>query len=259
MHIVGNASDRALLRQGDSLLEKDRMEEARQCYAGCLDYVSYLPEAKFRLAICDLRSGNAHSAYNRLVNLITTTMIEYGAADPDPVEWAYFLLVLVCNGRLERARRLQNFYPCLSHDELRRARLILDQPGCNGNRAAFGRQGKDRRSIHQMPRRSDSEWFAWFADTLGRCRQPDLANTILAAVETGERIAPPNVEPDSGWLLGFYSTVDRLMIKLGLNDLRPNVPPLPEFRYLWHLARRLAPRRRKELLKKIGIALFRQT
>ena len=128
IHVVGEARDRALLKQGDLLLEQDRVEEAKHCYARCLDYVSYLPEAKFRLAICALRKGDADRAYDLLVDLVKVTMIEYGADDPDPVEWAYFLLALVCKGHFEQARRLQDFYPCLSHDELRRARLVLEQP-----------------------------------------------------------------------------------------------------------------------------------
>jgi hypothetical protein len=37
-----------------------------------------------------------------------------------------------------------------------------------------------------------------------------------------------------------YAGVDRLIGLLGLGHLRPNVPQLPEFRYLGHLARNLA-------------------
>lgn len=261
IHIVGEASDRALLKQGDFLLEQDRVEEAKQCYARCLDYVSYLPEAKFRLAVCALREGDADRAYDLLVNVVKVTMIDYGAADPDPVEWAYFLLALICRGHLEQARRLQDFYPCLSHDELRRARLVLDQPGRKDDRVASSHHGSDRKSIHQIPKRSDPEWLAWFADILERCQQPDLANVLRHVPFEGSGAAQSvpslHFKLDVGLRLRFYSGVDGLMIKLRLNGLRPNVPPLPEFQYLWHLARGLVPHSQRSPLRRIRMAFSR--
>jgi hypothetical protein len=261
IHIVGEASDRILLKQGDLLLEQDRVEEARQRYARCLDYVSYLPEAKFGLAICALRDGDADRAYDLLVNLIKVTMIEYEAADPDPVEWAYFLLALVCKGHFEQARRLQDFYPCLMHNELRRARIVLDQLGREGTPVVVGELGKDRKSIHRIFKRSDHEWLAWFADNLERCQQPDLANVLrhvpVAVYGTRENLPSLHFKLGVGWRLRLYSVLDVLMVKLRLNGLRPNVPPLPEFRYLWHLARRLVPRSRRNPLRRIRMAFSR--
>ena len=263
IHIVGEASDRALLKQGNVLLEQDRVEEAKQCYARCLDYVSYLPEAKFHLAICALREGDADRAYDLLVKMVKVTMIDYGAADPDPVEWAYFLLALICRGHLEQARRLQDFYPCLSHDELRRARLVLDQPDRKDDRVASGQHGSDRKSIHQVPKRSDPEWLAWFGDILERCQQPDLANVLRHVPCEGsgaaERVPSLHFKLDVGWRLRFYSGVDSLMIKLRLNGLRPNVPPLPEFQYLWHLTRCLVPYSQRSPLRKIRMVFSRRS
>ncbi|SCB60624.1 Glycosyl transferases group 1 [Rhizobium aethiopicum] len=259
VHIVGQASDRALLKQGDLLLQQGRVEEARHCYLSCLDYVSYLPEAKFRLAICALQEGDADRGYDLLVDLVKVTMTEYGALDPDPVEWAYFLLALICRGQFERARRLQDFYPSLSHDELRRARLVIAQLGGSGGGVGSGRNGGDRKSIHQMPDQTDSEWLAWFADILERCRQPDLANVLRPVRHcgsgTGEKAASSHFKADAGWRLRLYSAIDGLMVKLRLNGLRPNVPPLPEFRYLWHLARGLVPLSQRGRLRRIRMAL----
>lgn len=261
IHIIGEAGDRALLKQGDLLLEQGRVGEAKRCYARCLDYVSYLPEAKFRLAICALQEGDADRAYDLLVELVTITVIEYGAADPDPVEWAYFLLALVCKGQLEQARKLQNFYPGLSHDELRRAHVVLRQFGRQDERVAGGQGGSDRKCIHQIPKRSDPEWLAWFADILEHCRQPDLANVLrqvpFAVNGTGRSVTSVRRRLDVGWRLRLYAGIDGLMVKLRLNDLRPNVPPLPEFRYLWHLARGLVPHSKRSSLRRIRMALSR--
>ena len=261
IHVAGGASDRALLKQGDLLLEQGKVEEAKDCYARCLDYVSYLPEAKFRLAVCALREGSADRAYTLLVNLIKVTMIDYGAADPDPVEWGYFLLALVCKGQLAQARRLQDFYPSLSHDELRRARLVLAQGSREDNWPVPEGSAIGRKSIHQLPKRSDPEWLACFADILDRCQQPDLANVLrrdpLDENGTGGRAASRHLGFDIGWRQRLYSSVDDLMIALRLNYLRPNVPPMPEFRYFWHLAKGLVPRSQRSPLRRIRTALSR--
>ncbi|MBB6223389.1 glycosyltransferase family protein [Rhizobium leguminosarum] len=263
VHVVGAAGDRALLKQGDLFLEQGRVEEAKDCYARCLDYVSYLPEAKLRLAICALRDGDADRAYDLLVNLIKITMIDYGASDPDPVEWAYFLLALVCKGHFEQARRLRHFYPSLSHDELRRVCLILDQPGRESNRAAPDRHCSDRKSIHQIPKRSDHEWLSWVADILERCQKSDLANALryvpLPVNKTGGREAPLRVKSHLSWRPRFYLGIDGLLIKMGLNSVRPNVPPLPEFGYLRQLARGLVPRSQRGQLRRIRMVLSRPT
>ncbi|MFS8148254.1 glycosyltransferase [Rhizobium sp. BR 249] len=258
-HIVGEASDRALLKQGDLLLEQGSVEEAKQCYLRCLDYVSYLPEAKFRLAICALHEGDADRAYDLLVNLVKITMIDYGASDPDPVEWAYFLLALVCKGDFEQARKLRDFYPSLSHDELRRMRLVLEQPGRKSNRAASGEYRSDRKSIHRIPTRSDHEWLSWVADILERCQKPDLANALRDVPLAVNETASLHTKHHPSLRLRFYSGIDGLMIKLRLNSLRPNVPPLPEFQYLRHLARGLVPPSQRGPLRRIRMALTKSS
>lgn len=261
VHVVGDASDRALLKQGDLLLAQDRVEEARRCYTRCLDYVSYLPEAKFGLAVCALREGDADRAYDIIVDLIKVTMVEYQAADPDPVEWAYFLLALICQGQLEKAGRLQDFYPGLSHDELKRARAVLAHFGRGGIPVIAGGAGNSRKSIHRIFRKDDHEWLAWFSDSLERCQQPDLANLLrhipVAVNGTAERRSSRHDKPGVEWRMRIYAVLDRLIIKLRLNGLRPNVPPLPEFRYLWHLSRRLLPRAPRRRLRRIRMALTR--
>jgi hypothetical protein len=55
----------------------------------------------------------------------------------------------------------------------------------------------------------------------------------------------------------LYSGVDQMMIALRLNHLRPNVPPLPEFRYFWHLAKGLISRSQRIPLRRIRTALSR--
>jgi hypothetical protein len=43
--VAGIGRDRALLREGEAYMAQRRFDAAKICYARCLDYVSYLPEA----------------------------------------------------------------------------------------------------------------------------------------------------------------------------------------------------------------------
>jgi tetratricopeptide (TPR) repeat protein len=243
-HIIGEARDRVLLKQGDILLARGRLDEAKQIYSRCLDYVSYLPEAKLRLAICALEEGNAHHAYALMVSLIEITMAEYGAANPDPVEWAYFLLTLACKGDVVQAQKLQDFYALLCHEELRRVRIVLGRTGTERNLedTPSGCREPVRKSIHRLPQRTDAEWLAWCADILKRCGQHDVTRTIQDAslVDDSNHRASFRAK-GIGWRRWLYAVIDGLIQKLHLNGLRPNVPPLPEFRYLKHFGRRLVP------------------
>jgi tetratricopeptide (TPR) repeat protein len=255
--LADGASDRTLLKRADALLGQGKVQEARECYARCLDYVSYLPEAKFGLVICALQEGNIDRAYELIVNLLKVTMIDYGAADPDPVEWAYFLLILICKGDIGQARRLRDFYPSLSHRELRHVDLIFAQAGLEGNRVS-GRPGQERKSIHHIPERDDSEWLLWVADILELSHQPDLARALRRDSRSpAEHVRSQRPKVEFDWRRRLYATVDSLMIALRLQRFRPNVPPLPEFSYLRQLARPLFPRSSRGPLRKIRMALSR--
>jgi hypothetical protein len=264
VQVVGVAPDRALLRQGDLLLAQNKVEEAKRCYSRCLDYVSYLPEAKFCLAICALQQGETDRAYTLLVDLVSVTVVDYQAAEPDPVEWAYFLLALVCKGQSGQALQLRDLYPRLAHDELRRARLVLELLGGNGAQASAFDTGKPRRSIHRIPDRSDNQWLAWFATVLEHCQQPECARMICPIPPAPNGKSEPvslsaRKRTRAGWRAGFYANFDTLMVKMHLDGLRPNVPPLPEFRYFWVLARGMVPASHRGSLRRIRTTIARLT
>jgi hypothetical protein len=253
-HVVGRSSDRALLKQGDRFLEEDRLEDATSCYAQCLDYVAYLPEAKFRLAICALRQGRADKADELLTGLIKTTMVDYGAADPDPMEWAYFLLSLICRGQVHRAKTLQNFYPRLSHEALRRVALVLDRLGGREHHPDQKLSG-DRTSIHQMPKLSEHDWIIWCAETLERCNQNELADTLhIAGAMENERRPAARRASHIEWRQHLYQAADNAMIMLRLGHLRPGVPPLPQFRYFRNLAKTAIPPSKRDQMRRLKAA-----
>ncbi len=229
-HVVADGLDRQLLRRGDAHLWRGESDAARAAYARCLEYVSYLPEAHLKLAVCDLLLGNAAGALDRLARLLSVTAVEYGASDCDPVEWSYLLVSLVCKGRLGEVARLAGRYPELAHPELDHAlEAIRALSGCAVRSAAAASR---RSSVHIFPSRSQEVWNAWLAEMLVACGQSTLANRLIAPSDEAAAMGPETLSAR------FYGALDAVLARVPLRGLRPSVPPLPEFRYLAVLRKR---------------------
>jgi len=254
VRVIATSHDRRLLKQGDLLLEQGKVEEAKHCYRQCLDYVSYLPEARFRLALCALHEGDADHACRALAGLVETTTLTYGASDPDPVEWACFLLALTCKGDLDKAGRVRDRYPRLSHEELERTYRVLDRlAGKKPGGTESPPPAKPRKSIHGLPAVDDEEWLGRLSRMLERCGQGALAARLHGeSPNHAGRAAAHSITP---WKTRSYAGVDRLMILFHLGHLRPNVPALPEFRYFRHLGKGAARSILKGRLRPLGRAL----
>ena len=259
VHVIGASRDRALLNEGDLLLQQGCVEAAKLSYTECLEYVSYLPEARFHLALCALSEGSAERACALLAGLIEVTTLDYGAQDPDPVEWAYFLIGLICKGELQKARKWQAFYPRLSHRELARVRSMIGLLTVDAQaRFEPDRSATQRRTIHALEVRSDAEWLAWAAGILDRCGQAGFAARLRSVSAAAPALAPPRriAIPTAAAVRNvLYAAVDRLTVGLRLGPLRPNVPPIPEFHYLERLARNIARAGLKGRLAPVGRVL----
>jgi len=169
-----------ILRQGDRLLGQHDYAGAERCYLRCLQHIPYLPEPKVRLALCNLHKGNAKRALSWISEPIQFTLSEYRALDPDPVEWAYFIISTICSGNLREAAKRGDQFVWLRHPELdraRRATMIL-----SGQAMALPREDgppqRYRRSIHQLAKTSDEEWFVTLCDLLGACNRHELAERL---------------------------------------------------------------------------------
>jgi hypothetical protein len=176
-----------LLREGDRMLTRGDYDGAERHYTRCAQHIPWMPEPKFRLALLSLRQGKAKRALLWILELIQFTLVEYGAADPDPVEWAYFLIATVCVGKLGEAVKLVNDYPDLRHLELDRARRAVIALGDRlGSPGDAQRLSKPRNSTHQMAACSEGEWLAELAIILSACNQGKLAAKLRKGF-TGER------------------------------------------------------------------------
>src|SRR5207253_2366897 len=107
-------------------LREGKLSEAQNLYSKCLNYMKWLPEARLGLALCHLYSGDARRAISCIEPLISYTLDQYKAADPDPVEWSCYVLCFLCMGRPGEAFKRASNFPSLRHPELDRMRWMVD-------------------------------------------------------------------------------------------------------------------------------------
>jgi hypothetical protein len=182
--IESNGLHLLLLHEGDEQLWAGKYEAAECLYLRCLNYMRRLPEARLRLALCNLYKGDAKRANEWVFGLIQYTLAEYKAVDPDPIEWAYYIISLLCLGKPEDARKCASEFPWLRHPELERTRWIINILRHKDEMAPLShdRKGRLRHSIHQLPSRSNTEWLEQLCSMLRACRQCQVAERLTAHV-----------------------------------------------------------------------------
>ena len=199
-HIISNGLHLSLLQRGDDMLLSGRYGEAEAAYSACLGYMRRFPEARLKAALCNLYQGDADGAALAIFELIQYALDEYKAPDPDPVEWAYYCLALLSQGRLGEAGRRARQFPLLRHTELDRVRWAVQvlQDKCSGTPLTLCNEGlRPRPSIHRLPKRGQEAWITEVCKILVACHQPHLANK-LAAVSVNSAGRSPDKQKETG-------------------------------------------------------------
>jgi tetratricopeptide (TPR) repeat protein len=184
-HIISNGLTRDLLKQGDEKSWLGKHQEAEALYFKCLEYIPWLPEAKFRLALCNLYQGDAGKAILWILQPIQYTLKEYKAKDPDPVEWAYFIISLLCRGKLSLAIRCEEKFPSLYHPELDRVRWVVKviKNKCDeDNLEKVTISSHHHYTIHQLPERSFENWIDQICIMLKACKQFQFSKTLKNSI-----------------------------------------------------------------------------
>lgn len=198
-HLTGQGVHLTLLQQGDAALWVGDYPGAGALYRRSSNYIPWMPEPNFRLALSSLYLGEAKAAYARITELIRYVTVEYKAADPDPVEWAYLTISLLCLGKLKEASRRASQFPELRHSELDHARWAVEALETRGKIAPLPRNGIYRCSIHQMPQRTLKDWIEQLCIILRACKQPEFSAALmeLRSLPQGSRgnFAPRNDAP----------------------------------------------------------------
>jgi hypothetical protein len=170
----------ACIREGDRLLTSGQADAAEQLYLKCLSYTRMLPEARLRVGITALFKGNAKRAFSWFAAPIQCTLAGYKAPEPDPVEWAYLIVSLVCLGRMRWAAIASNQFPRLQHKELERVRVVVAVLTGKRDRLtpACVHPMAHRHSVHRLPERSGSEWLEQLRQMLRACGQREFAEAL---------------------------------------------------------------------------------
>ncbi|MEH2163389.1 MAG: glycosyltransferase [Nostoc sp.] len=179
-HIIGNGLILQLIRQGDAKLQACKYKEAEALYLKCANHISWMPEPKLRLTICNLYKGDSETALYWITQPLKYTLEEYQASDPDPVEWAYFIISLLCHGKLDDAIKSAYQFPCLSHPILDRTRWVINLLNNREyNTIPDLKQSKHRYSIHQLPNQIFDDWINHLCIILHSCEQLELEKKII--------------------------------------------------------------------------------
>jgi hypothetical protein len=190
-YLTCNGVHLTLLQQGDAALWGGDYGRADALYRRSSNYIPWMPEPKLRLALSNLCQGNAKAAYARITESIHCVTGEYKAVDPDPVEWAYLIVSLLCMGKLSEASRRASEFPALHHSELDYARWTVDLLKTRGNAALVPPDESSiyRCSIHHLPRRNFKDWVAQLCIMLRACKQPEFSAVMVESnsLRQGER------------------------------------------------------------------------
>ena len=178
-YLACNGAHLALLRQGDAALWAGNYPRAGALYRRASNYIPWMPEPTFRLALLNLYRGDAKAAYAHIAELIRYITVEYKAADPDPVEWAYLIVSLLCLGKLNEASQRASQFPALRHSELDHVRWAVEALKTRGKVVPLPRESIYRCSIHQMPQRSLQDWIEQLCIILRSCNQPQSSAALM--------------------------------------------------------------------------------
>jgi tetratricopeptide (TPR) repeat protein len=261
------------LKKGNEKLSEGKFEEAEALYLKCLGYIHWMAEPKLKLAICHLNKGDAEGALKWIVEPIMNNFRHYRAVDPDPVEWAYFILALLCKGNLNQSILRVNQFTNLSHPELDRVRWACHCLINNTNEPAFLGSLAVRRTIHDVPVLRFDDWVENLCNMLNACKQFQFADQLITMVNNHNH----QLNTNEGKFFKARRSVQRLFLKyritwlrklsrifeiLRIPDPRPGLPPIYETEYIVRLSRcaklNLVKRRAEKALSKI-YQLYKET
>jgi hypothetical protein len=146
--------------------------------------------ARLLLVRALLMSGKPQEAAQNGHVLFDIARNVYQAPEPDPVEWAWWVITQVCRGDLNGANAALRAFPALCHSELRRAAWLLGSLlGRADSPPAGGRQKGDRPSVAVSLETALSNWLAEIEAMLRRCNQLGLAEAVSTLAQRNGLVA----------------------------------------------------------------------
>ena len=180
-HVNSCGVDRLLMKQGDEKLRLGNYDDAERHYRRCLNYQQPdIPEAKFRLILCLLHKGDFKAALASLREQFPShRLVSEKEVEPDPTEWAWFIVALLCCGKNREAALRADQFTSLQNEELNRVRNVIQM--MRGQRKELilnVRPTRRRASVHQPLNFPIDEWLETLGRMLKACGQLDTASTL---------------------------------------------------------------------------------
>jgi len=168
------ARDVAVLARGEGELRSGRADVAQRSFEEVLTW-HHMPEATRGLARACLAQGDAHGAAVAAWEPIEQCIRRHRAYDPDPVDWAMHVRVLLCSGDVRGAVRAARCFPDIDHVELRRVRAAA---GAIASRSVPRGPARHPVSVHSVPGQMWSQWLEALMADLVACGQVVLAARV---------------------------------------------------------------------------------
>jgi tetratricopeptide (TPR) repeat protein len=188
IHIGGKGKHLECLRQGDLAYKEGNYEAAIERYKECEQMIPWMSEPQLKLTRTYLRNGEAREALTSILKPIQASLGSYGAREPDPVEWAYYLVVLLCNGQLSQALIRKEQFPRLFHPLLREVYEVIDRLHYGKISKVYWGNEKVRQSIHQVELQELS-WHGDLEKMLCNCNQLKYIFRIKASHNLEEELS----------------------------------------------------------------------
>ncbi len=176
-YVVSNGLDRQLLRDGDKKLESKDLEAAQRLFLRALSYLPLLPEAKLRVAMCCLLSGDPSQA-NNWISELTKSSAALRSSAPDPMEWTFHIITLLCQGKTSEAANCAAQYHEVRHPELDRIRLWISEIFASPCSTVGDAPVKRRTSVHELPAFMSRDWADAVCSMLKACKQTSVAKRL---------------------------------------------------------------------------------
>lgn len=177
IHLNGNGMHLECLRRGDEAFKKQDFDQAIVLYKECEQMIPWMNEPQLKLTCCYLYKGQAGEALKSILKPLQANLGTYGAQDPDPVEWAFYLLALLCNGQLSAAYIRKEQFPTLFHPMLNGMHKVIDLLHHGKLIKVYSGGEKVRKSIHYV----DLKEISWNGDLdliLRNCNQFEYASRL---------------------------------------------------------------------------------
>jgi hypothetical protein len=180
----------SLVRSGNSALATGDYDAAATYYDKCLELMQRFPEARLGQAICALYRGDPTRARDILFDLVQYSVADYKATNPDPLEWTYYLISLLCGGRVHDATRAAREFQDLHYPELERVRSVISMLARKElYEGTIHSSYSTRGTFHAVPKQSLSDWTAQLCTMLRSCGQDHLAELVSQNFDGLARLA----------------------------------------------------------------------